>query len=335
MIDWLLVIAVGALCFVASWAGTLGLIRVLTLRGILDQPNARSSHSQPMPRGGGLAVMGAVLLAWTLLPIAGPSLPGLAYIVPLAVALALVSWVDDLRGLPILLRLVLQIAAVAIGVTTLPETPIFQGLFPPWLDHALAGLAWLWFLNLYNFMDGIDGITACETVCLGTGMVVLAALGAAGTSAPFAAALIGAAFGFWWWNAQPARIFLGDVGSVPLGFVVGWMLLLLAGQGAWLPALILPAYYLADATCTVVKRLLRGDPIWQAHRDHFYQQGIKGGMSHSGVVRAVGIVNVSLIVLAAIAYVTETLPAAIGAGAAVVMLLVYLSRQRQDPPQES
>ncbi len=127
-------------------------------------------------------------------------------------------------------------------------------------------------------MDGIDGISSVETVSIGIGITILAgSLGWESLGQTYSLVLAGAATGFLWWNWQPARVFLGDVGSVPLGFLLGWLLLNLAANGYWLQALILPLYYIADATLTLLERLIRRKKIWEAHRDHYYQQAVQKG----------------------------------------------------------
>jgi UDP-N-acetylmuramyl pentapeptide phosphotransferase/UDP-N-acetylglucosamine-1-phosphate transferase len=127
-----------------------------------------------------------------------------------------------------------------------------------------------------------------------------------------------------WWNWQPAQVFLGDVGSVPLGYLLGWLLLEAALKGLWAPALILPLYYLADATVTLAKRGLRGAKVWQAHRDHFYQRAVQGGLSHGAVVLRVLVCNVGLVVFALLATAGWPWPALAGAALAVLILLARL-----------
>ena len=165
---------------------------------------------------------------------------------------------------------------------------MFQGWLPPALDMAAAALLWVWFVNLYNFMDGIDGLAGSETAAIGIGLALFAVVGTGGDpalAAP-AAAIAAAAIGFLVWNWAPARIFLGDVGSVPLGYLLGFLLLATAARGYWKFALILPLYFLADATITLLRRLARGERVWLPHREHFYQQAVQRGLGHAAVVRA-------------------------------------------------
>ena len=266
------------------------LVSWLRKRQILDLPNERSSHVRPTPRGGGLAVTPIVLAGWLILAGLGLALSGQLIVMGGALALLLLSWRDDRRSLPAYLRLFVHLAAVAAGLSALPDHQfVFQGLLPFWADRLLAAILWVWFLNLYNFMDGIDGITGIETLCIAVGLILMSPAQAQG------AVLAGASLGFLVWNWHPAKIFLGDSGSVPLGYLLAWLLLRLAAQGLWAPALILPAYYLADATITISKRALRREKIWQAHRQHFYQRAVQGGSSHSRVALLILLSDVALV----------------------------------------
>jgi UDP-N-acetylmuramyl pentapeptide phosphotransferase/UDP-N-acetylglucosamine-1-phosphate transferase len=266
------------------------LIPVLAHREILDRPNERSSHRVPRPRGGGIAVIGSVLLAWVVLARTDSVPSGVLGIVLGAALLSAVSWLDDLRGLSPIVRLLVQAVAVAIGVFVLPWP---QDPF----RLAAIGLVWIWWINLFNFMDGVDGLAGSEAAAIGAGLLLLASVGAGADPAlrTLAAAVIGAAIGFLVWNWSPARIFLGDVGSVPLGYVLGFLLLDLAVRGYWKIALILPLYFLADATITLARRLLRGERVWQAHREHFYQQAVRRGLGHAAVVERVIAADLMLI----------------------------------------
>ncbi|MCG8545022.1 MAG: glycosyltransferase family 4 protein [Alphaproteobacteria bacterium] len=301
---WLLPACVGvaALSILAT-----GLLRAqLRRRAILDEPNERSSHAAPTPRGAGLAVVPIILVAWLAAWLideniaAGQTTP---LILIGAGVLAVVSWIDDLRHLPEWIRLAVQIAVVVVAVAQFgSDALVFQGLLPGWLDSLAAALAWIWFINLFNFMDGIDGMTGVESSCLGVGLAVLALLAPAAAPSPWLGlSLAATTLGFLVWNWHPARIFMGDVGSVPLGFLLGWLLLSAAANGLWAPALILPLYYLADATLTLCRRALRGGRFWRPHREHFYQWAVQNGRSHARVVLPVLAANIVLIVLAATA----------------------------------
>jgi UDP-N-acetylmuramyl pentapeptide phosphotransferase/UDP-N-acetylglucosamine-1-phosphate transferase len=269
---------------------TRALIPILRSRDVLDHPNERSSHRVPTPRGGGIAVIASVLLAWILLARVGPAAFGVIGVSLGACVLAIISWIDDLWDLSPVPRLLAQAGAVAVGVFALRNP---QALAPSWLESAAGfaalGLLWVWCTNLFNFMDGIDGLVGSEAAAIGAGLLIFASIGAGADPAlaVLAAAVVGAALGFLVWNWSPARIFLGDVGSAPLGYLLGFLLVDLTMRGFWKVALILPLYFLADATITLARRLLRGERVWQPHREHFYQQAVRAGLGHAAVVERV------------------------------------------------
>src|SRR4051794_4999719 len=198
---------------IAACLGTRALIPALRRASVLDRPNERSSHAIPTPRGGGIAVIGAALAAWLVLVAAGRAPATLLAVIAGAGALAAISWLDDLRDLSPAVRLGAQCAAVVFGLLiALPQGAVFQGWLPLPLDRAAAALLWVWFVNLYNFMDGIDGLAGSETAAVGIGLALFAIAGIAPDPALVApeAALAAAALGFLVWNWAPARIFLGD-----------------------------------------------------------------------------------------------------------------------------
>jgi UDP-N-acetylmuramyl pentapeptide phosphotransferase/UDP-N-acetylglucosamine-1-phosphate transferase len=287
-------VATGFFC----WLATGALIPILRRRDMLDYPNERSSHFAPTPRGGGIAVTGSVLLAWIALHTAGLVASSEISIALGTGLLAVVSWFDDLHGLSPGVRLVAQAAAVMIGMLVLPDTHNgLEAWLGPTLYFAATGLVWVWWINLFNFMDGIDGLAVSEAAAICGGLLLFAIVGdgADPTAALLTAGIIGAAIGFLVWNWSPARIFLGDVGSVPLGYLSGFLLLDLAIRGRWKIALILPLYFLADATITLFRRLLSGERVWEPHRQHFYQQAVRNGLAHTAVVKRVIAANLLLI----------------------------------------
>ena len=313
-------VATGVFC----WLATGALIPILRRRDMLDYPNERSSHFDPTPRGGGIAVTISILLAWIALHKVGLVASSFVSIALGTSLLALVSWIDDLRGLSPGMRLVAQGAAVTIGILVLPST---RSALEAWLGSTLffvaAGLVWVWWINLFNFMDGIDGLAVSEAAAICSGLLLFALVGdgADPAAALLAAGIIGAAIGFLVWNWSPARIFLGDVGSVPLGYLSGFLLLDLASRGRWKIALILPLYFLADATITLLRRLLAGERVWEPHRQHFYQQAVRNGLPHSAVVKRVIAANLLLI---GCGWAAENGRAVISLSAAIVTVAVLL-----------
>jgi UDP-N-acetylmuramyl pentapeptide phosphotransferase/UDP-N-acetylglucosamine-1-phosphate transferase len=241
------------------------------------------------------------------------------------------SWIDDRRQLSAAIRLGAQALAVALCLASLPPDARVLPILPPMFERLLLGLAWLWFINLFNFMDGIDGLAGSETIAVALGYLAL--LTYAGLEDPFwrlALVIAASAAGYLFWNWPPARVFMGDAGSIPLGFLLGWLMLDLALHGQWAAGLILPLYFVADATFTLLARAYRGEKLWQAHRQHFYQRAVLGGATPTGVVCRVGATNVMLIVLAFVSL-RHPVPALVAAAAIVAGLLRHLeslARQR-------
>ena len=253
-----------ALVFAASVLASgvlIWLLQPLLARHALARPNARSSHTTPTPQGGGIAVIAAtlgVIAAAIMLGVPGLGGHSLWLVLAAVVFIALVGAIDDVRPIPVLPRLILQALAVAIVLAALPGDLRIVPFLPGWLERALLGVAVLWFVNLTNFMDGIDWMTVAEVVPLTAGLVLFGLMGALPRDATIVAlALCGAVIGFAPFNRPVARLFLGDVGSLPIGLLLGWLLVVLAASGHFAAALLLPLYYLADATITLLRRLAK------------------------------------------------------------------------------
>ena len=290
--------AAAGLAYVLAAAATGWVLRLLRRHQVLDRPNDRSHHTMPTPRGGGWGLMIGLVPVWALAAWWAGDVGRSLWLLPGIALLLAVSWADDLKSLGAGTRLACQLGAIVIALAGLGDAPVLGAWLPLWLDRLFVAIAWLWFVNLYNFMDGIDGITGVETTMVALGLIVLAVI--AGHDRPdslYAAAIAGAALGFLVWNWSPAKLFMGDVGSVPLGFLVGWLLIGLAIEGHLAAALILPLYYLADATLTLLRRLLRGEKFWQAHRQHAYQKAA-AGVGHARTVTAILLTDAGLVAAA-------------------------------------
>jgi UDP-N-acetylmuramyl pentapeptide phosphotransferase/UDP-N-acetylglucosamine-1-phosphate transferase len=290
---------------VAAAIASGGLVVVLLpilKRHALARPNARSSHRVSTPQGGGIAVIAATLAVSVTILATGTSAPDLWSLwMPFAatVLIALVGAIDDVRTMEILPRLLLQALAVAIAIASVSADLRIVPMLPWWIERALMLLAGLWFVNLTNFMDGLDWMTVAEFVPMTAGLTLLGLLGALPAHGVIVAlALGGALIGFAPFNRPVARLFLGDVGSLPIGLLVGWLLMLLAGNGHLAAAVVLSLYYLTDATVTLLRRIARREPFWRAHRSHFYQQATDRGFGVAEIVARVFAVNLALIPLA-------------------------------------
>jgi UDP-N-acetylmuramyl pentapeptide phosphotransferase/UDP-N-acetylglucosamine-1-phosphate transferase len=289
--------ALAALAALLSWL-LIGLYaRAMAGTRQLDRPNARSMHRVPVPVGAGLAIVATALLLWPLSAweAAGAHVPLLGCFAGLAV----LSWIDDRHPLSPFIRLGAQGLAVALCLALLPDSARVVARAPLAIERLVLGLGWLWFINLFNFMDGIDGLAGSEAVAIAAGYLLL--LGALGLDGPLwrlALIIAAASAGYLAWNWHPAKVFMGDAGSIPLGFLLGWLMLDLILHGYWSAALILPLYFLLDASTTLAKRGLQGNKPWEAHREHFYQRAVLAGASPAAVVRRVGAANLALLALA-------------------------------------
>jgi UDP-N-acetylmuramyl pentapeptide phosphotransferase/UDP-N-acetylglucosamine-1-phosphate transferase len=318
-------------------AALLALLRPWLARYAMARPNARSSHREPTPQGGGIAVVAATLVvasgAVILSPTAQDDGGHLLALSAATALLAVVGAIDDVRSLPAAARLAMQCIAVGAVIATLPEDLRILPQAPWWIERAGLFLAGVWLVNLVNFMDGIDWMTVAELVPV-SGALVLLGLAGALTPLPslVAAALLGAVLGFAPFNKPVAKVFLGDVGSLPIGLLLGWLLLQLAGQGHPAAALIFPLYYLLDATITLAARIARGERFWQAHRSHFYQRATDNGFSVPAIVAHVALVNLALAALALMSVAARStrvsLIALTASIAVVAWLLVTFARGR-------
>ena len=319
-----LIIAAGVL----AWLMTAALRRYALSRSLLDIPNARSSHTLPTPRGGGLSFVTTFLVALS-------GLVGWGYVAPSVLVsllgagglVALVGFMDDHGHIAARWRLLGHFIAAGWGlywIGGLPPLTVFGiPLSAVWLCTIVGLLYLVWLLNLYNFMDGIDGIASIEAICVCLGGSLLYWLTGHAQEALLPLLLAATVAGFLVWNFPPARIFMGDAGSGFLGIVLG-LLALLAGWvnpllfWGWL---ILSGVFVVDATFTLVRRLLRGDKVYQAHRSHAYQYAARRHGHHRPVSLAVAAINLVWLLPVALAVVLLNLDGALGTLIAYVPLI--------------
>jgi len=331
----LLSVAVVAACALLT-AGLIVMLTPTLNRHFLAIPNERSSHGKPVPQGAGLAMMGAMLAVyialWALdhLQAEAPwPLPVLAA----AVWLTILGALDDAADLPILWRLAGQGAAALLIVFGLPEGfQILPGILPLSVERALLIIGTMGFINAVNFLDGIDWITVAQTVPMAAAVIVMAWLGGVPENVGLMAlVLLGATLGFAVFNKHPARIFLGDAGSLPVGLLLAWMLIFVARADVE-AALLLPLYTIADTGVTLIRRARRGEPLWVAHRSHFYQRAVMLGFKAPDVTLRVFLLGCLLAALSIAALLVDSFAAdftflAIGV-AATAFLLRHLERGR-------
>jgi UDP-N-acetylmuramyl pentapeptide phosphotransferase/UDP-N-acetylglucosamine-1-phosphate transferase len=318
-------------------AALIVLLHPLFVRYTLARPNARSSHAVPTPQGGGGAVVAAVIVTLVYAGTLGADeRAALADLMPLGagvVLLTVIGAIDDMLAVPVPPRLALQAIAVIIVVAAMPAELRVAPALPLLIERAAEILAGLCLVNFTNFMDGIDWMTVAETVPITASLFVFSLAGAAPPSAGMTAlVLCGAVLGFAPFNRPVAKLFLGDVGSLPIGLMLFFMLIELAGRHLT-AALLLPLYYVADASITLMRRVARGENITQAHRSHFYQLATARGLSVMAVVSRVFAVNIALAMLAAVSIwqgsVVVDIAALVVGGAAVAILLAMMARGRR------
>ena len=295
MNNWWLIPALAGL----SFSLTAVLRRYALSRSLLDVPNGRSSHTVPTPRGGGVAIVLSFLVALIGLYAEALISPGLFFALVGAGAMtAFVGFLDDHGHIAARWRLLAHFVAAIWAVWWLGGLPAITlygaSIEISWAGHLLAVVYLVWMLNLYNFMDGIDGIAGVEamTVCVG-GCLLYWASGVQDQVWPLVL-LATCVAGFLFWNFPPAKIFMGDAGSGFLGVALG----VLSIQAAWVSPeifwgwLILLGVFIVDATFTLLRRLARGDKVYEAHRSHAYQFASRRFRRHLPVTVAVGMINV-------------------------------------------
>jgi Fuc2NAc and GlcNAc transferase len=299
----LLALAVAVVAAAVAFAVTALVRRNAVRLGVVQAPNARSSHTVPTPSGGGVGIVAGGSLVLAALAFRAPS-PAL-WLLVIALAIAAIGFVDDRRPLSALLRLPAQLLLVGIAiVAAVPLDAFAQEVGLPWPALAAGGvtlIAAVYWINIFNFMDGIDGIAASQAVFMLAGALLLLFLRdpatISGGPAAMLVGLAGATLGFLVLNWPPAKIFMGDAGSTYLGFLLALLALItIAGGLLSLPQwLILGGLFLADATVTLLRRLLKGERIFEAHRRHAYQALSRRLGGHSPVT--LGFIGLNVVLL--------------------------------------
>ena len=288
------------------------LIMYLTKIKVMDMPKKRSNHLIPTPKGAGLIIIPTIIVSivffiyfdlinhepWSIICL-----------------LTFILWVtcifDDFYNLPSIPRLVIQglcvfiaikflndeISNLAQAIINIANFDINKELFNYFLK-VLIFFYWLWLVNLFNFMDGMDGITGFQVCTFSMGIIVLSIFGSLPNENSYIGIILFSSFlGFLFWNKPPARIFLGDSGSIPIGFLISSVIILsLIKQQNFVPTMILILFHFIDSTLTICLRALKRKNIFEAHSDHFYQKKIRSGSSHQKVLEKINIVNLALIV---------------------------------------
>lgn len=297
MVSKMTTASISALALLACYTMTAWLLRHPRMKAIVDRPNSRSLHDTPTPRGGGIAIVTVATSGIMILFALGSISWHLTAVLVLGgLSVAAVGFWDDVKSSPVGVRLTVHLAAAALAVYLLGSPNIRIGDHVFGIGPVPSVLAIVWVLNLFNFMDGIDGIAASEASCI---LFAAAGLGLVAVRCPPSevapALIVGAAcLGFLRWNWPRAAIFMGDIGSGYLGYTIAVIALdssqkCAIGIYAWL---ILGGVFFIDATLTLTRRLLRKEPVYKAHRTHAYQWLARRWGSHARVTIAVIFVNV-------------------------------------------
>ena len=297
----------GGIVMICSFILTRILIYIMPKLGIVDIPSKRRSHKQETPRGGGLSF---IFIFSISLPIFEYMMRGTysasMNILQIFLPISLISFWDDVSHVSVPVRLFMHILCALLAVMWLvhPST-ILHYEIPMSLDLAIGAFALLTFLNVYNFLDGIDGITVSESIHLSCTILLLCIfrydiIPNVDIIIMIATIILGWSMGFIYFNWQPAQIFLGDVGSISIGFLIGVCLLIIASASAKLFAacVIAALYYVADGGMTILIRLVKGERIWEPHLQHFFQKAVRKGDSHKKVVKRIMKCNILLMLFA-------------------------------------
>ncbi|MBA8667705.1 glycosyltransferase family 4 protein [Holosporaceae bacterium 'Namur'] len=285
-------------CFIFSYVLSGNLIRLLTKKKIIAIPNSRSNHKSPTPLGGGVAIIIAFFIGCIpFLFLYNDAVKPPLYIASALALLCIISFRDDIKHVPAAIRLIAHFVAAIIGAFIVKHNGlIFKGVIDPDIEYIFIVLAIVTFVNLFNFMDGIDGITGAQVIYLGIAIaLILNFLNNQSSYIYISLLLVACTLGFLIYNWHPARIFIGDAGSITIGYILSLLLLIIAAKGAWVQAIILPMYYFADAGYILLKRTISLEKVWQAHSEHFFQRAVRAGRSHAEVVVKIIILNIILL----------------------------------------
>ncbi len=299
--------------FIACSLLTKLLIPQLTAFGLVDKPSSRRAHKVPTPRGGGLAIVIVFVISFIAAEYwLHENLVNSIRLIPIFLLISIISFLDDVKTIPVVIRLFVHLVCAGLAIYLfLYPTSLFRGILfhaelPIYLDFALTMLGLAAFLNIYNFLDGIDGITTAESIHLAITMLILCYLKYdiilnVDLVIIIASIMLACGSAFIIFNWHPAKIFLGDSGSISMGFLMGLCLLFLSASSLRLFAasVIASLYYLADGGLTILIRLMNKEKIWQPHLKHFFQKAVKNGKTHKQVVARISFCNLLLMVLAA------------------------------------
>ena len=342
-----IVIVFTAACLLTA-VGLVVFLRVHPRLGLLDIPNERRSHSTPVPRGGGVVVVVVTVVAYLAASSSLDFTPDLVFVLA-GLGIAGISFIDDIRSISFLPRLSVQILAASVFVW---HTGGFPGLMVPLFGSIQFGLAGpvlsvlfiVWMTNAYNFMDGIDGILGAQTLSAGAAWAALGFAAGWPTGSIFGSIIAGCSLGFLFFNWQPARVFMGDVGSTFIGFCIAGLPLIPSNGsridevGALTFSMLFSLFFLFDTFYTRVELIAKGRNFWQPHREHLYQKLVRSGASHSSISTYYGLASLFVSVAGITAALTFgaafAVVAAILSVASCSILLYWAHKRIVDPSAE-
>lgn len=294
------IVIVSLLAFLASHYLTSVCVKYFPKLKLVDAPTTNRQHKLSTPTAGGV-VISLLLFIFTILYSLYFSNPKVLYFLASLLILTTISFIDDFYDLSVLIRLPFQFLAAWLIILNLSPVIVPQLDFVPnYVMNILLLIGMVYFLNLYNFMDGIDGSASSEAIHISLSFILIYIL--FGINNPFsffvAFVLCFSCLGFLFHNWSPAKIILGDAGSTSIGLICGWLMIILGKEGYLAAALIIPGYYLADSTITLINRMRKGERFWEPHTQHFFQIAAKSSNSHAKVTRKIIKYNVILCALA-------------------------------------
>ena len=287
------------------------LIIFLKKKKNLDIPEPRSNHSYPKPKGAGIVIIPTILISiFVYIKFGYIAFYPWFYISLLMLVLFFTSLFDDLYNLTIFPRISIQILCIILGLQIFEdniseisksliseEYIIKDQFFIELILKSFLTIIWLWLVNLFNFMDGMDGLTSCQVSTFSIGMIILSILGHISSNETYIGLImLSASIAFFIWNKPPAKLFLGDVGSIPIGFLIASIIIYnFIENNNFFPLILLILFHISDATITLLLRLFKRKNILKAHSEHFYQNKIRLGFEHGEVLKKISIVNILLV----------------------------------------
>jgi len=309
---------------VTSWVAIKYLVAYLVKNDVVDRPNERTLHQGSIPRGGGVVIAGFLIISLLVAAVLGDRFAFFAGLALLMSGWTLLAWRDDHQDLSPRFRLIVQILLALLTVTAFGWVDNVEGFALGWFGALITVLGIIWLANLYNFMDGMDGLAASQSIIASITLGFWFFMAANTELAMVCLVVAASSYGFLLWNWRPAKIFMGDVGSITLGAFFATMIVIAANRHDFpvLSLVLVFSIFIADASITIALRALRGEKVWLPHRSHFYQRLGALGISHAKIVSAAIIL---MLLCSVIATITVLYRDMIELGILLVLVIVFSS----------